>query len=83
MIDGLAVFRPSGRLLRIEAEGIEPAAEADLGVWSRQPRPTFAALAEHHLFQAQGPRTGINAIIGQWPGDETEEEFLAALAELS
>jgi hypothetical protein len=28
-------------------------------------------------------RSGVNAIIRRWPGDETEEEMAAALRELS
>lgn len=35
------------------------------------------------LDQPQGPDTGINAIIGKWPGDESEEELLALLEEIS
>lgn len=35
------------------------------------------------LHQPQGPTTGINAIIGKWPGDESDEEILAYLEELS
>ena len=35
------------------------------------------------LHQPQGPTTGINAIIGKWPGDESEEEILALLEEMS
>lgn len=31
----------------------------------------------------QGPYTGINAIIGKWPGDESDEEIQALLEELS
>ena len=31
----------------------------------------------------QAATTGIHAIFGRWPGDETEEEILAALEELS
>jgi hypothetical protein len=34
------------------------------------------------LRQPQGPNTGAAAIFGKWPGDETEEELLAALEEL-
>jgi len=29
------------------------------------------------------PPGGVGAIIGKWPGDETDEEVAAALAELS
>lgn len=35
------------------------------------------------LDQPQGPTTGVNAIIGKWPGDESEEEILALLEEMS
>jgi hypothetical protein len=35
------------------------------------------------LHVPQGPDSGINAIMGKWPGDESEEEILAALEELS
>jgi hypothetical protein len=37
------------------------------------------------LHQPQGPDSGINAIIGKWPGDEDldEEEFIALVEEIS
>jgi hypothetical protein len=35
------------------------------------------------LDQPQGPETGFNAIIGKWPGDESDEEILALLEEMS
>lgn len=36
------------------------------------------------LHQPQGPNSGINAIIGKWPGDDlSEEEFIALVEELS
>jgi hypothetical protein len=35
------------------------------------------------LHQPQGPDSGINAIIGRWPGDESDEEIIALLDELS
>lgn len=31
----------------------------------------------------QGPRTGVNAIMGRWPGTESEAEILAVLEEIS
>jgi hypothetical protein len=31
----------------------------------------------------QGPRSGINAIFGRWPGDESDEEIMEALERLS
>ena len=37
------------------------------------------------LHQPQGPNSGINAIIGKWPGDDdlSEEEFIALVEEIS
>jgi hypothetical protein len=36
------------------------------------------------LHQPQGSDSGINAIIGKWPGDDlSEEEFIALVEEIS
>ena len=31
----------------------------------------------------QGPQSGLNAIIGKWPGDESDDEIAKALERLS
>ena len=36
-------------------------------------------LAQSALHQPQTPETGLGAIIGKWPGDETDEEIAEAL----
>jgi hypothetical protein len=82
IVSGTAVFRPSGSVLRIEAEGIEPA-EGDVSLWSHPPVGLMGVLDRRTLYRPQGPRSGINAIMGRWPGDETEEELLSALDEIS
>lgn len=82
VVQGTAVFRPSGALLRVEADAIEPAG-AGADAWSRIPAPLFDGLDAASLRQPQGPRSGINAVIGRWPGDESDEEVAAALGELS
>lgn len=46
-------------------------------------RPLIGKLDLKALHVPQGPKSGINAIIGKWPGDESEEEILALLEELS
>ena len=81
IVSGSAFFRPSGKLLRLEADHIEPAGD-DFSLWSVEPRPLWGAM-EPSLRQPQGPRSGINAIIGQWPGDESDDEVTKALKELS
>jgi len=81
MVSGTAVFRPSGAVLRIEAEHIEPAGE-DVAFWSVEPRPLRGG-EESPLRVNQGPRSGLNAILGQWPGDESDEQIARALEDLS
>lgn len=82
VIDGKAVFRPSGTLRRLEAERIELAEEKDT-VWSKMPQPLLGEIDERSLYRQQGPRSGLNAIVGRWPGDESDEVLRAALRELS
>ena len=82
LVHGVAKFRPSGRILRLEASAIEPP-RGDVRVWAVMPRPLFAPLDVAALRSPQGPRSGINAIFGKWPGDETDEEIRAALEKLS
>ena len=82
VVSGTAVFRASGALLRIEADSVEPAG-SDATVWARIPTPLFRIMDGGGLRQPQGPRSGVNAIIGRWPGDETDEEIVFALRELS
>ncbi len=82
VVSGTAVFRASGALLRIEAESIEPAGR-DAAVWARVPTPLFQVMDGGSLRQSQGPRSGVNAVIGRWPGDESDEEIAVALRELS
>jgi hypothetical protein len=83
VVSGLAVFRASGRVLRIEAHHVE-AADERASVWRHMPRPLFEAaepVASYRL--RQGPQSGLAAIMGKWPGDETDEEIAAILEHLS
>ena len=82
VVEGTAKFRPSGRLLRLDADSISPA-EGDVSLWSSPPRPLFAPLPASEFRYAQGPRTGASAIFGRWPGDESDEEVESLLREIS
>lgn len=82
IVHGTVSFRPSGAVLRIEADAIEQA-DTTSSVWSHTPKPIFHQLEERELRVEQGPRSGLNAIVGKWPGDETDEEIAEALAEIS
>jgi hypothetical protein len=83
VVSGLAVFRPSGSVSRIEAEQIQEASTRESSLWSRPPRPLQLPLDVRALRVSQDERSGLNAIYGQWPGDESEEELTAALEGLS
>ena len=83
LIAGVSHFNAAGGLLRIEVERIDVATEQDAELWADIPHPLNTPLSSTHLRQAQGPRSGLNAIIGKWPGDETDEEIAAELENLS
>jgi len=82
LVLGRAVFRPSGKLLRIDAEDIRPA-EEESSLWSRVPKPRMVRLDVAGLRKSQGPRSGVASIIGKWPGNETDEEVQRELEALS
>lgn len=83
VVSGLAHFRPSGALARMDAERIEVGAERDMELWSQVPVPLDVPLDIARLRRMQTPRTGIGALVGQWPGDESDEEFFRLVDELS
>jgi hypothetical protein len=82
VVRGDALFRPSGQLLLVDAEDMS-AAVGESAVWSRLPVPSGGRLDVPALHKRQTTRSGMAAIMGQWPGDESEEEVLEALRELS
>lgn len=82
VVRGEAFFRPSGRLLLVDAVHISLAVN-ESSLFSKLPRPADAGMDKRGLHRRQGPRSGIAAVMGQWPGDESEDEFLAALEDLS
>ncbi|MFP4248150.1 MAG: hypothetical protein ACLFU7_00750 [Armatimonadota bacterium] len=82
MVEGTAVFRPSGNVLRLEATSVHETDEIER-VWSELPRPRESRIERSELIQRQGPRSGIAAIVGSWPGDETDEEIAELLEEIS
>jgi hypothetical protein len=81
-VNGTLVYRPSGRPLRIDATYVR-LADAESSVWSRLPAPPHKHLDIHQMHQPQTKRSGIGAIIGHWPGDESDEEIAEKLAMLS
>ncbi|MHB1034056.1 MAG: hypothetical protein ACYC35_08300 [Pirellulales bacterium] len=82
LVLGKAVYRASERLLRVDADTISPG-ENEPSIWSQIPAPGMGRLDTSKLRRPQGPRSGMAAIMGQWPGEETDEEIEAALEKLS
>jgi len=81
LAEGIGVFRPSGSLLRVDAEAMDLGGEADR-FFSKTPVPQAVAPLTERVRQAQTPQRGASAIYGKWPGDESEEDLLASLEEL-
>lgn len=82
LVLGTSVFRASGNLLRVEAESIEDGANA-ASLFSTPPVASSSRLDANRLRKPQGTRSGMAAIMGRWPGDETEQEIEEALEQLS
>jgi hypothetical protein len=83
VVTGVAKFRPSGSVLRVEAERIAGAEARDLELWGALPQPILGFLDERELRQPQGPRSGVNAVFGRLAGLDTDEDVLEALDRLS
>lgn len=83
IVDGIAHFQGSDSLVWVDATHVHSGSDEDVALWSEMPRPVFAMMDLRLLRRAQSPRTGINAIIGAWPGDETDGEIFAQIEEMS
>jgi hypothetical protein len=82
LVQGTARYKPSGNLARLEADRIRAAAPGD-EAFERLPGSAAAPLADRSLRRPQSRRSGIGAMIGQWPGDESDDEVFEALRQLS
>jgi hypothetical protein len=81
VVNGMVTYRPSGSVLRIDAEAIDAATHADR-LFSKLPPPAALTLRRPNLLHPQTASTGMKAVFGKWPGDETDEEVLRTLAEV-
>jgi len=82
LVTGTAVFRPSGRLLRIDADDVSTASERDR-YFARVPEGKPSVLDVAQIVREQRAKRGVAGIFGKWPGDETDEQVEQALAEIS
>jgi len=79
---GRAVFRPSGGLLRVDA-GAVAATEDDGAFFSAIPKPVRMNFSLRDEVRDRQHKFGVAAIIGKWPGDESDEQIAEALKELN
>ncbi len=82
LIEGNAVYRPSGRVLRIDAECVEICATGQK-IWEELPSPLGKKLEHSKLRIRQSPKSGVAAFFGTWPGNETDDELLEALERIN
>ena len=82
-VSGTAHFTVSGSVQRIDADSLRLASERDLSLFASEPVPVTRPLEAHELRRPQGPRSGLNAIFGKWPGEESDDEIADVLRALS
>jgi len=80
-IEGMAFSRPSGQLSTVDVDYLGPAREHGDELFEQAPGPFGGPLPASRPVP-QDERSGVAAMFGTWPGDETDEELLAALAEV-
>lgn len=83
VVHGRAHFTTTGRIQRLEAERIEAASNRDVALWGEAPEPVSKPVTRSEVRVSQGPRSGLAATFGAWPGDEDEAEIREALERIS
>jgi hypothetical protein len=81
LIFGKAIYRPSGSLLRIDAHAIEPGA-GQPSIFSRIPPPRSRKLPATRKISARQGWASFASYFGEWPGDETDEQWNEMMLEL-
>jgi hypothetical protein len=82
LIEGLAEFRPSGSLLRVDADAIREATAAD-AVFSVIPLPEARRDYQREALAVRRGQMPYASLFGLISGDESDEEFGAAVEEMS
>jgi hypothetical protein len=77
---GTAIYRPSGALLRLDAEALAPQRDSDR-FFAVLPVPTASRMDLKTLVREQSKRGGVARVWGQVPAEETDDDFLAAVVE--
>ena len=82
LVLGNAIYRASGRLLRIDADEIT-LAEDESPLFSRIPPAKKRRFDLDEILSQESHKKGFGAILGQWLGDETDDQVEQALLDIS
>ena len=82
VVEGAGIFRPSGGLLRIDADAIAPASLQD-NFFRETPTASVLKEAIKAARLRPGEKSAYAAILGAIPTEESDEEFAAAVEALS
>jgi hypothetical protein len=78
---GKAVYRPSGTVLRIDAQGFETGAAASK-LFSKIPPPIARRIPTNRIRPIEQQKSWVDSFFGSWPGDESDEQLLNMLREV-
>jgi hypothetical protein len=76
------VFRPSGTLLRIDADAVAAAGASDAG-FAVVPRAARIGDIKRQLLLRSGEASAYAELLGSIPPEESDEEFAAAIEAMS
>lgn len=78
---GKAIYRPSGSVLRIDAQGVEEGTPSSK-LFMQIPPPISQRVPTARMRPSDQRGNWLDAFFGSWPGDESDEELLAMLREV-
>ncbi len=80
--EGVGVFRPSGTLLRIDADAVAAAGAGDVG-FAVVPRAGRVGDIKRQLLLKSGEVSAYGELLGSIPPEESDEDFAAAIQAMS
>lgn len=80
--EGVGVFRPSGTLLRIDADAVAAAGVGDAG-FAVVPRAAKGGDIKRQLLLKSGEVSVYGELLGSIPAEESDEDFAAAIEAMS
>jgi len=80
--EGVGVFRPSGTLLRIDADAVAAAGAGDAG-FAVVPRAARVGDIKRQLLLKSGEASAYRELLGSIPPEESDEDFAAAIEAMS